>query len=67
MQAIENKVLFSEISAEESATVSGGVDVDFNLPGYLFIIGAATVFGQPGVSPAELQFAFETAVQVETI
>ncbi|MUG97508.1 hypothetical protein F7734_36375 [Scytonema sp. UIC 10036] len=67
MKAIDKNVLFAEISAEESATVSGGLDVDFNLPGYLFIIGAATVFGQPGLSPAELQFAFETAVQVETI
>ncbi|MUG97511.1 hypothetical protein F7734_36390 [Scytonema sp. UIC 10036] len=64
---VENKVLFSEISAEESATVSGGVEVDFNLPGYLFIIGAGTVFGQPGLTPDELQFAFETAVQVATI
>ncbi|MBW4688714.1 MAG: hypothetical protein KME40_27420 [Komarekiella atlantica HA4396-MV6] len=65
MQAINN-ALFTEITAEESATVSGGTEVNFGLNQYLFILGAGTVFGVPGLTAQETNFAFESAVYVES-
>ncbi|MBE9036571.1 hypothetical protein [aff. Roholtiella sp. LEGE 12411] len=65
MQAINND-LFTEITSEESATVSGGTAVNFGLNQYLFILGAGTVFGVPGLTAEETNFAFEKAVAVES-
>ncbi|WP_341530774.1 hypothetical protein WKK05_16785 [Nostoc sp. UHCC 0302] len=65
MQA--NNTLFTEITAEESATVSGGdygTLVNFNLNKYLFVLGAGVVFGNPGLTPAEIQFGFENAISL---
>jgi hypothetical protein len=58
--------LFTEVTAEESVNVSGGVTspgLTFRLDDYLFFLGAAQVFGAPGVTTAEVQFAWEKAIQ----
>jgi hypothetical protein len=54
--------LFTEVTVEESATVSGGqVDNLFNLDQYLYVLGAGVTFGNSGLTTAEVQFAFESA------
>ncbi|MDJ0676064.1 MAG: hypothetical protein QNJ36_11880 [Calothrix sp. MO_167.B42] len=53
--------LFTEVSTEESATVSGGLT--FNLDDYLFVIGAGVIFGNPGLTEDEVQFGWELAIQ----
>ncbi|WP_414575669.1 hypothetical protein [Anabaena sp. CCY 9402-a] len=61
MLVLENN-LFTEVTVEESATVSGGqVDYLFNLDQYLYVLGASVTFGNPGLTTAEVQFAFESA------
>jgi hypothetical protein len=58
--------LFVEMNSEESVNVSGGVTstgLTFNLDDYLFFLGAAQVFGAPGVTTDEVQFAWEKAIQ----
>ncbi|UKO97314.1 hypothetical protein [Nostoc sp. UHCC 0870] len=61
MLVLENN-LFTEVTVEESATVSGGqVDNLFNLDQYLYTLGAGVTFGNPGLTTAEVQFAFESA------
>lgn len=58
----DNTPLFTEINPEESAAVSGGRRViGFDLNTYLFILGAGVVFGNPGLTPQEIQFAWESA------
>ncbi len=54
--------LFTDLTAEESAAVNGGTQVNFDLNTYLFIIGAGVVFGNPGLTPEEIQFAFESSI-----
>ncbi len=62
MLALAQNNLFIEVAIEESATVSGGqVNRLFNLDQYLYTIGAGTTFGNAGLTPAEVQFAFESA------
>jgi hypothetical protein len=64
MQALDTN-LFSEISAEQSAVVSGGVnDFRFNLDAYLFILGAGVVFGVPTLTEQETNFAFQKAISL---
>lgn len=59
---VSNNNLFTEIAVEESATVSGGQVTNlFNLDQYLYILGAGTTFGNPGLTEQERQFAFEQA------
>jgi len=53
--------LFTEISPEESATVSGGIRISFDLNTYMFILGAGILFGNPGLTKDEIQFAWESA------
>lgn len=54
--------LFTELNLEESAAVSGGyLQVSFDLNTYLFILGAGVVFGNPGLTPDEIQFAWESS------
>lgn len=62
MQVIEKTELFTEVSAEESAIVSGGAN--FNLNNYLFILGAGVQFGNPGLTPLEIQFAWQSAIEL---
>ena len=44
MESNEKISLFNEVTTEESATVSGGASVNFDLDTYLFTIGAGAVF-----------------------
>ncbi|WP_339394222.1 hypothetical protein [Nostoc sp. UHCC 0870] len=65
MQVLENNALFTEISAEQSAVVSGGVNnFRFNLDAYLFILGAGVVFGVPTLTAEETNFAFQQAISL---
>ena len=58
--------LFTEITPEESSTVSGGLtQVTFDLNRYLFILGAGVLFGNSGLTPDEIQFAWEKAFVFE--
>lgn len=62
----ENNTLFQAITPEESAVVSGGyLPVSFDLDTYLYILGAGVVFGNPGLTPDEIQFAWESAFVFE--
>ncbi|MGH1393173.1 MAG: hypothetical protein ACRAVC_03950 [Trichormus sp.] len=63
--------LFTEVSAEQSAVVSGGFgfnpgvnDFRFNLDAYLFILGAGVVFGVPTLTAEETNFAFQQAISL---
>ncbi|GAB1541447.1 hypothetical protein NUACC21_41180 [Scytonema sp. NUACC21] len=63
MQVIEKKKLFTEVSAEDSATVSGGqTDLSFHLDDYIFYLGAGTLFGNPGLTPTEIQYGWENSI-----
>lgn len=71
MQALENNALFTEVSAEQSEVVSGGGrrkykknDFHFDLDSYLFVIGAGQIFGNPGLTPDEVQVAWELAISL---
>ncbi|MEA5568057.1 hypothetical protein [Anabaena sp. UHCC 0399] len=60
MLVINKNNLFTEVSFEESATVSGGQVTNlFNLDQYLYILGAGITFGNAGLTTDEIQFAFE--------
>jgi hypothetical protein len=61
----ENTTLFTELTPEESATVSGGIRIRFDLDTYLFILGAGIVFGNPGLTYEEIQFAWQSAFVFE--
>ncbi len=69
MLAIAQTNLFTLVNLEESASVSGGsgTKVDFDLNSYLFVIGAGTVFGNPGLTPYELDTAFKVGLGIESI
>lgn len=54
----EQSPLFTKLSSEESAAVSGGRRVSFDLNTYLFILGAGVVFGNPGLTSDEIHFAW---------
>jgi hypothetical protein len=62
---MEEKHLFTELISEESATVSGGIRVRFDLDTYLFILGAGILFGNPGLTSEEIQFAWQSAFVFE--
>lgn len=57
----EQSALFTELSAEESAAISGGVGVSFDLDTYMYILGAAVLFGNPGLTSEEIHFAWMSA------
>ena len=66
MLVITNNKLFSEVSFAESATVSGGQVTNlFNLDQYLYVLGAGITFGNSGLTTDEIQFAFESAFDIE--
>ncbi|MBD2346491.1 hypothetical protein [Anabaena subtropica] len=54
----EQNPLFTELSSQESAVVSGGRRVSFDLDTYLYILGAAVLFGNPGLTSEEIHFAW---------
>jgi hypothetical protein len=62
MQVIENNKLFTEITSEESATVSGGLG--FNFVGYAFGLGAALLLGNPGITAEEVQYVWEQTLDL---
>ncbi|MUG97506.1 hypothetical protein F7734_36365 [Scytonema sp. UIC 10036] len=63
----EHHPLFTEISSQEASTVSGGRSrVGFDLDTYMFILGAGVLFGNPGLTPEEIQFAWEQAFIFDT-
>jgi hypothetical protein len=71
MQAIEKKELFSEVTAQDSATVSGGgrgddngsgTNLQFFLGDYIFYLGAGTLFGNPGLTPDEVQHGWQESI-----
>ena len=60
---MKNQNLFADVTTQESSTVSGGTAVvNFNLDSYLFGLGAGLQFGNPGLTPAETQVAWERAL-----
>lgn len=76
---MSTKSLFVDLDAKESAAVSGGgiwygyspykpvengTVVNFNLNKYLFVLGAGVTFGVPGLTAEEMNFAFESAVEL---
>jgi hypothetical protein len=63
MEANKEITLYSELSNEESATVSGGgpAVVNFDLNSYLFVIGAGAVFNG-GVTTNVVNIAFNKAL-----
>lgn len=56
-----NNELFTEISSEAAAAVNGGLRVSFDWNTYFFILGAGVLLGNPGLTPEEIQFAWESA------
>lgn len=62
MQEGEKSPLFTELTPEESSTVSGGRSrVKFDLDTYFYLIGAGITFGNPGLTQEEIQFAWENS------
>ena len=61
MEANEKISLFNEVTAEESATVSGGDSVNFDLDSYLFRIGAGALF-DGGLTSNVVNLAFQGAI-----
>ena len=57
--------LFTDLTAEESASVNGGTQVNFDLNTYLFIIGAGVVF-DGGLTPQLIDFAFQSAISTNS-
>ncbi len=60
MEANE-KSLFNEVTSEESATVSGGANVNFDLDSYLFTVGAGAIF-DGGLTSNVINIAFGRAL-----
>ena len=68
MANINNKNLFAEVTTQESSTVSGGTAIaTFGLDTYLFALGAGFQFGNPGLTPDEVQFAWENSVLTQEL
>jgi hypothetical protein len=60
MEANE-KTLFNEVTSEESAVISGGTTVNFDLNSYLFTIGAGAIF-DGGLTTNVVNIAFTNAL-----
>lgn len=60
----EEKSLFTDLAPEESATISGG-NVRFDFMTYFTILGAGVLFGNPGLTSEEIQFAWEKSFVFE--
>ncbi len=61
MEANEKISLFNEVTTEESATVSGGANVNFDLNSYLFRIGAGAIF-DGGLTTNVVNLAFQGSI-----
>ncbi|MBD2360413.1 hypothetical protein H6G36_04280 [Anabaena minutissima FACHB-250] len=59
------KQLFTEITSEDASVVNGGLRVSFDWNTYFFILGAGVLLGNPGLTPEEIQFAWESAFVFE--
>ncbi|GAB4371961.1 MAG: hypothetical protein Kow00121_13900 [Elainellaceae cyanobacterium] len=46
--------------------IETGTIVNFNLNSYLFGLGAGVAFGNPGLTPDEIQFSWENALSFGT-
>ena len=67
MEANEKISLFSEVTTEESATVSGGVTlVNFDLNTYLFTVGAGAIFNG-GLTTNVINIAFTRSLFTQSI
>jgi hypothetical protein len=53
--------LFTEITSEAAAAVSGGRRLSFDWDTYFFILGVGVLLGNPGLTSEEIQFAWESA------
>ncbi|HIK08642.1 MAG TPA: hypothetical protein IGS40_28910 [Trichormus sp. M33_DOE_039] len=63
---MENKnQLFTEITSAEASVVNGGLRVSFDWNTYFFILGAGVLLGNPGLTPEEVQFAWESSFVFE--
>ncbi|MBW4642953.1 MAG: hypothetical protein KME23_08155 [Goleter apudmare HA4340-LM2] len=58
--------IFTEITSEEAASVTGGLRVSFDWDTYFFILGVGVLLGNPGLTPEEIQFAWESAFVFES-
>lgn len=64
MEDNELNPTFSEITSEESASISGGATVaNFDLNSYLFILGAGAVFNG-GLTDTVRDYAFQQSISV---
>ena len=67
MEANEKISLFSEVTTEECATVSGGLTVvNFDLNTYLFTVGAGAIFNG-GLTTNVINIAFTRALFTQSI
>jgi hypothetical protein len=55
------KSLFNEVTSEESAVISGGTSVNFDLNTYLFVVGAGAIF-DGGLTTNVVNIAFGKAL-----
>ena len=68
MANTNNQNLFAEVTNQESSTVSGGTAIAaFGLDTYLFGLGAGVQFGNPGLTPEEIQFAWQNSVLTQEV
>ena len=65
MEANEKIALFNEVTTQESSTVSGGANVNFDLDSYLFRIGAGAIF-DGGLTTNVINLAFQGAIFTST-
>ena len=61
MEASEKIALFNEVTTEESAAVSGGANVNFDLNSYLFRVGAGAIFNR-GLTTNVINLAFQGSI-----
>ncbi len=77
-ETIDQSSLFIDLSSEASAGLSGGgrrhrptrrghthgTSAYFDLQGYIFGLGAGVLFGNPGLTPDEVQVVWERALSI---
>jgi hypothetical protein len=77
-ETIDQSSLFIDLNSEEAASLSGGgrrhrpmhggnnhgTSGYFDLQGYIFGLGAGVLFGNPGLTPDEVQVVWERALSI---
>lgn len=77
-ETVDQSSLFIDLNAEESASLSGGgrkrrptrecntcgTSGYFDLQGYIFGLGSGVLFGNPGLTPDEIQVVWERALSI---